>query len=153
MVFDSLDNAQLYYGMGVNIKAALEFFKTYDASLHEAKPLTIDNGITVNRAAFTTAEADAPQLEAHRQFIDVMYVAEGEEALYFQPLNDVPQLSSEYDPAIDACLAPLDKNSASRFHFHSGMFAIFFPDDAHCPSQLFDKPSSVKKLIAKVPIE
>ena len=154
MVFDSLSNAHLYYGLGEGIRAALEFFATYDASSHEGTPLTIGGpapGITVNRAAYTTGPAANPLLEAHRAFIDVMFVAEGEEALYVQPLDTV-HIAKPYDPSIEAALGPLDAQSAARFHFRAGQFAILFPDDAHCPGQLWNNPSAVKKLVAKVPV-
>ena len=150
MVFDDIANAHLYYGLGEGIRQALTFFASYGPESHQATPLKLEGGILVNRTAYPTGERTNPQMEGHRQFIDVMYMAEGEEALFFLPLSEAEGLQA-YDPAIEACLCPLHPQ-ASRFHFQAGRFAIFFPDDLHCPGQLWDKPADVKKLIAKVPV-
>lgn len=149
MVFDSIQNMHLYKGLGEGIQAALAFFTTYDPSAHDTTPLTIAGGITVNRAAYNTATKKAPLFEAHRQYVDVMFMAEGEEALYYLPLAEAEM--GEYDASIDASIGPLS-NNAARFHFCAGQFAIFYPEDAHCPGQLYNMPSRVKKLIAKVPV-
>ena len=50
------------------------------------------------------------------------------------------------------CFSGRSLEDAARFHFRAGQFAVFFPQDAHCPSQLWKMPSNVKKLIAKVPM-
>ncbi len=149
MIFDDLKNAHLYEGLGGDIKKALAFFAEYDAASHQATPVMLEGRITVNRAAYTTSARDDAQMEAHRQYVDVMFLAEGEEALYYKPLEEAEM--RPYDPAVDASLGALEEDAA-RFHFRAGQFAVFFPQDAHCPSQLWKMPSNVKKLIAKVPM-
>ncbi|MDL2217443.1 YhcH/YjgK/YiaL family protein [Christensenellaceae bacterium OttesenSCG-928-M15] len=149
MVFDHIQNRHLYKGLSAGIQTALAYFAQYDAQTHEATPITIAGGFTVNRAAYVTAQKPQPLLEAHQQFIDVMFMAQGEEALYYLPLSQAAM--GGYDAAIDASLGALLKN-ATRFHLSAGQFAIFYPQDAHCPGQLYDMPSDVKKLIAKIPV-
>lgn len=150
MIFDSIANAHLYDGLGEGIRQALAFFAAYDPSGHEATPLTIGDDMLVNRAAYTTGATCNPQMEGHRKYVDVMYMAEGEEALFYLPIGEAADLG-DYNPAIEASLCPLHPE-ASRFRFQAGTFAIFFPEDLHCPGQLWDQSSCVKKLIAKVPI-
>lgn len=153
MVFDSIKNANKYYGLGTKIKTALEYFENYDADKHETTRLDIDgNLIFVLRLSYTTAKSENSLLEAHKDYIDVMYIAGGEERFFVKPLERVEEITKVYDPSIEACLAKIDADCAS-FRFSKGYFCIFFPEDAHCAGQIFDTPSNVKKLIAKVRVD
>ena len=150
MVFDSIENASRYYGLGKGIEQALRYFARYDAAAHATGRVTLDGeNVFINRLSYVTAPHDDALFEAHRDYIDVMFVAEGEERFYTKPLARVAEITTPYDPAIEACLGKIDADAAA-FRFPAGYFCIFFPEDAHCASQLWDQPSAVKKLIAKV---
>lgn len=150
MVFDSIDNAPRYYGLGRGIEQALRYFLAYDAEKHATERVYLDGeNVFINRPAYTTEPHDDALLEAHRDYIDVMYVASGEERFYVKPTARMACVTSQYDPAVDALLGKIDADAAS-FRFPAGYFCIFFPEDAHCAGQLWDAPSEVKKLIAKV---
>lgn len=150
MVFDRLENAKNYYGLGKGIETVLKFFENYDANNHDNSPIEIDGErIVIRRGTYTTSPSDNPQVEAHREYIDVMFVAEGEEAFYYKPLKEVETITKEYDPSIEACLGKIDSDAAF-VRFPKGHFAIFMPQDAHCAGQIWKEPSNVKKLIAKV---
>lgn len=153
MVFDRLENASCYYGMGKGIKTVLEFFAAYDPEKHETCPIEIDGDkIVIRRGEYATAPSEKPLFEAHRQYIDVMFVAQGEEAFYYKPLKELSIITKEYDPSIEACLGEID-NDAAFVRFTEGHFAIFMPQDAHCAGQIWKETSKVKKLIAKVHID
>lgn len=150
MVFDSIQNASRYYGLGAGIERVLRYFADYDASSHTTERVVLDgDNLFINRPMYTTAPNSEGVLEAHRDYIDVMFVACGEERFYTKPLARVSEITSPYDPAIDAALCKLDADAAT-FCFPEGYFCIFFPEDAHLAGQLWDAPSAVKKLIAKV---
>lgn len=150
MVFDSIDNASRYYGLGKGIERALRYFAAYDAAAHTNERVVLDGEeLFINRPSYTTAPHDDAVLEAHRDYVDVMFVAAGEERFYTKPVARMEKVTTPYDPAIEALLGAIDADAAS-FRFPAGYFCIFFPEDAHCAGQLWDKPSEVKKLIAKV---
>jgi len=44
------------------------------------------------------------------------------------------------------------KNDSTLFELTEGMFAIFFPDDLHCPCIKNGENSKVKKLVVKIRI-
>lgn len=150
MVYDRIENAKTYYGLGKGIETALKYFESYDAATHEPVKVVIDGEkIFVNRMCYTTAPNDAALFEAHKDYIDVMFVAEGEEKFFFKPVEELENITKEYDASIDACLATIDGDAMAN-RFKANHFAIFFPQDGHCGNQLWDEPSAVKKLIAKV---
>ncbi len=153
MVFDRLENAASYYGLGRGIEMILKFFAEYDVSQHNNNLIEIEGDkIFIRRGTYTTGPNADPLFEAHRDYIDVMLVAEGEEAFYYKPLAGVSNITKEYDPAIEACLGKID-NDAAKVRFPAGHFAIFMPQDAHCAGQIWDQSSNVKKLIAKVHVD
>ena len=102
----------------------------------------------INALAYETREAE-PLYEAHRQYVDVMYLLEGEETVAYCPLESLDEITTPYDADGDALLG---RSSAapSRVAFKPGDVAIFFPEDAHCPGLRREAPAQVKKLIAKV---
>jgi len=150
MVFDSLEHADRYFGLGKGIEAALRYFAGYDAAAHETGRIHLDgDDLFVNRLTYTTAPNPAALMEAHREYVDVMLVLAGEERFYTKPLALLERVTSGYDPSTDACLGPIDADAAT-FRFPAGYFCLFFPEDAHCAGQLWSEPTEVKKLIAKV---
>lgn len=151
MITDSIQNARLYYGLGPGVAAALKYFAEYDATKHDITPVELTPAITVRRFSYTTAPSNGAKLEAHRDYIDVMLVAEGEEGFYYKPFS-LCENPSPYDPAIDASLADIDADAAF-VPFRAGYFAIFMPQDAHCAGQLYNDPAKVKRLVAKVPVQ
>lgn len=151
MVFDSIEHAAQYSGLGAGIASALAYFASYDASTHATSVVDLADGVYVNRGVYKTAQNDGVQLEAHRAYVDVMFLAAGEEAFYCKPLAAVSSVTTPYNEQMEACLCPLDAD-CMKVRFPAGYFAIFFPQDAHCAGQLWDVPVDVKKLIAKVPV-
>lgn len=88
------------------------------------------------------------KLEAHRKYIDIQLVLEGDETMGWKPLAD--------------CLNPVSEHSMERDirFFHDAPdsyvpvppdhFCIFFPEDAHAP---LVGSGSIRKVIFKVAVE
>lgn len=150
MVFDSIENAPRYFGLGKGIETVLKFFASYDPASHSTEQVVIDGeNIYINRGSYRTAPNPDALFEAHREYIDVMFIADGEEKFFVKPLARLSEITTPYTPEMEACLGKIDSDAAA-FRFPKGHFCIFFPEDAHCAGQLWEQPSDVKKLIAKV---
>ena len=154
MVIDRLDHAAQYYALGKGIETALRFFTAYVDEGHDLPAKTVLDGdrIFINGVNFTSEAKPQGQLEAHRKYIDVMYVVEGEERFFYKPFAEVKQITMPYDAQKECALAEIDADAAQH-HFCAGHFLIFFPQDGHLASQLWDKPCKVRKFIAKVAVE
>jgi len=85
-------------------------------------------------------------LEAHRKYLDVQYVIEGEELMGYAPLG-TQEILEPYKAENDIIFF---KGEKSFIKVSSGMFAIFFPEDVHMPGIRAGKVSDVKKLVIKV---
>ena len=101
---------------------------------------------------YETRSKEESKAEAHRKYIDVMYMVEGTEVVYVKPVHRLQKVTREYDTQIDALLAEIDEDS-SEIRLMPGDFLILFPEDAHAPACSVDQSVHVKKIIGKVKID
>ena len=154
MVIDRLDHAAQYYALGKGIETALRWFAAYADDGRDLPAKTVLNGeqIFINGVNYTSEAKPQGQLEAHKKYIDVMYVVEGEEKFFYKPIAEVKHVTMPYDAEKECQLAEIDADAA-QVRFSAGHFLIFFPQDGHLAAQLWDKPCKVRKFIAKVVVD
>ena len=154
MVIDTLDHASTYRRLGKGIETALRFFQDYqdDGKDLPAKTILDGENIFVNGVNYVSEPKPAGQLEAHKRYIDVMYVVEGEEKFFYKPFAAVESVTMPYSAEKECALAAIDPDAA-QVRFSAGQFLIFFPQDGHLAAQLWDKPCKVRKFIAKVAVD
>jgi len=83
--------------------------------------------------------------EAHRQYMDIQYVASGVELMGFANLNYLRV--GGYDESKD--FVP-GFGEGTFFEMHAGTFTIFAPQDAHMPGIATGNPQPVRKIVMKV---
>ncbi|MEA4915754.1 MAG: YhcH/YjgK/YiaL family protein [Christensenella sp.] len=154
MVIDLLDHAAQYYALGKGIETALRWFAGYKDDGHDLPAKTVLDGerIFVNGVNYTSEAKPQGQLEAHKKYIDVMHVVEGEEKFFYKPIAEVKHVTMPYDAEKECQLAEIDADAA-QVRFPAGHFLIFFPQDGHLAAQLWDKSCKVRKFIAKVAVD
>lgn len=99
----------------------------------------------INNVEATLADAATQPLEAHREYIDIHVVLDGEERFGWRPLADCAAVRQSYDPAAD-CALYADRPS-SWLTLRPGQAAIVFPEDPHAPVV---GEGRVRKLIGKI---
>lgn len=150
MIYDRIENAKCYYGMGKGIEKALKFLESYDVSKHTPGKIEIEGDqIFANCMSYENHTPEGALIEAHKDYIDVMFVAEGEEKFFFKPIAECEKITKPYDPSIEAALAEIDAD-ATPCRFKANHFAIFLPQDGHCAGLRYDEAVNVKKVIVKV---
>jgi len=152
MIFDRIENAKSYAALGPAWREALRQMEQYDPAAFCRGKTPFGAGLSMAQLEYETKPASQAALEAHRQYADVMFMAEGEELVYWKPAAALSRISSEYDPETDALLAPLDPD-ALPLHLTAGMFAVFLPQDAHAPCCILGAPRTVRRVVIKVPLE
>ena len=152
MIVDSIKNAYLYKGLNPNIDKVLEIAATLKANTFEKGRQVIDGeNLFINYVSYETKAREVSASEAHRLYVDVMYMVEGSETIYVKPAHKLKNITKEYDPSIEALIADLD-DDVTAVRLDEGMFCILFPDDAHAPACICDEAMTVKKIIGKVKI-
>ncbi|PKO23751.1 MAG: YhcH/YjgK/YiaL family protein [Chloroflexi bacterium HGW-Chloroflexi-1] len=89
--------------------------------------------------------------EGHRAYIDVQYVAAGEELIGWVSADRV-QVTKPYDATGDAWLGALPADETTLVHLWPGDLAILYPIDAHAPRLAAGAPAPVKKIVVKVAV-
>lgn len=152
MIFDTIENAKTYKGLNARIDRALEEVAKYTPENYTVGRVELEGeDLFLNLASYDTHPKSEALAEAHRQYIDVMYMVEGEEIIYVKPTDKLQNITKEYDPSIEALLGDLDED-ATPVRLQAGSFVVLFPQDAHSPACCVDAPATVKKIIGKVRI-
>ena len=112
MIFDTIENAKTYKGLNERIDRVLEEVVKYTPENYTTGRVDLDgDNVYMNISAYETKPAAGSLAEAHRQYIDVMYMVEGEELIYVKPTDKLQNITKEYDPSIEALLADLDADA------------------------------------------
>ncbi len=152
MILDKIENRNVYSAVNEGINKVLDFAKDITPETYPTERLYIDGEkLFINFPVYETHSKEDGMTEAHRQYIDVMYMVEGCETVYVKDVNALKNVTKEYDPSIEALLADVD-DDATAVRLEAGSFLILFPEDAHAPAcdTHEAKGVNVKKLIGKV---
>ncbi len=150
MILDRLENADEYRPLGANVAAALDYLRRTNFSQMPAGRQEVDGD-----RVFAVVQRYRPKplaqivWEAHRQYIDVQYVAAGMERMGYAPLGDELRVRRPYDAEKDAILFDAD---GQLFVVSAGQFAVFAPRDVHAPglaTELSDDAAEVCKVVVK----
>jgi len=90
------------------------------------------------------------KFEAHKKFVDIQFIVEGEEQIGVGNLDDFEE-NTEYDGERDIIF--LTQKEGAKVEFKkviAGEYMILTPKDVHMPSIAVDSPSFVKKVVLKV---
>jgi YhcH/YjgK/YiaL family protein len=149
MIFDSLDNFRCYAELHPGFLDIQLFISTTDlAGLATGNYQINDNGAYASVHEYNSRPVKDCFIECHRKYIDVQIIVRGEEKIGFscktscavQPYDeekDLQKLSGKVD---FITMVP-------------GLFAIFFPQDAHEPGVISGSQAvPVKKIVCKVPV-
>ena len=152
MILDTIKNASLYAGIHEGIDKVLSLAKDYTPENYPSGRLNVDgDSVYMIFANYETHTKSGALTEAHRKYIDVMYMVEGSETIYVKPTDKLLNVTKEYDPSIEALLADTDDDTTAVC-LEEGSFIVLFPDDAHAPAcdPLPKTNVKVKKIIGKV---
>jgi YhcH/YjgK/YiaL family protein len=151
MILDRLENADLYRGLGPGIAAALDYLRATDFSRVPLGRQELDGArlfAIVQR--YRTKPLNEAGWEAHRRYLDVQYVVEGDERMGYAPLQAGLAVKQAYDPEKDIAFF---ETWGDLFEVPAGRFAIFAPQDVHAPGLVPGPealPTEVLKVVVKV---
>ena len=149
MIIDKLENSGIYKNLGERILIALDYLQNLDTKkLTEGKFEIEGDKIFALISFYNTKNREDCFPEAHRKYIDVQYVAEGEELIGYVPF-DFQKVHKEYNENYDFMLYDAEP---SFVKINKGMFAIFYPEDLHMPGIKISENLPVKKVVIKVKV-
>ncbi len=153
MILDCMENAGQYAGVAAGLGEILAAELAYAGRPGAAGGEKVHGeAMFINDCRYETKPMDAgARHEAHRKYIDVMYMVEGEEAIYVKPADRLREVTQPYDTSGDALLAAIDGDE-TVVRLRAGQFVVLFPQDAHCPARCAGQKRQVHKLIGKLAV-
>ncbi|MDP2115159.1 MAG: YhcH/YjgK/YiaL family protein [Bacteroidota bacterium] len=147
MILDKLENADIYKCISENLKKGFEFLKNTDLQAIEIGRYEIEGkDVFALVSEYDSKKPEDCRLEAHQIYADIQYIVSGKEAIGFVTLKN-QVITSPYNPEKDIVFF---SGETSPLILESGMFAVFFPQDAHRPCMQINGPEKVKKVVVKV---
>ena len=161
MVFDKIDNIELYKGLSDDIYEGLKYLKEMTPDIapgtYEVTPR-----VKAIVSEYETKEVNENGFEAHRKNIDIQALLIGTERIAFLPVDQLTE-TTPYNDATDAAFYTSDISLQTSSILHQTLvlrpltldlrpsfFALFYPHDAHMPCLCIDAPTKVKKVVIKV---
>ncbi|MBI4027569.1 MAG: YhcH/YjgK/YiaL family protein [Verrucomicrobia bacterium] len=148
MIFDTLEHSALYEHLGAGFARGFRYLQAF-------KPDTPDGRYELDGAnvfalvqGYATTPAAGKKFESHRTYIDLQYVADGEELIQYAPIAaltvDTPYVAK------DDYLLYRDFAPATSLIFAPRHFALFYPNDGHKPCCCVTAPVKVRKVVVKI---
>ena len=149
MIFDSIENAEIYYGLGEKFKTAFEFIKKTDFNSINEERIEIDGeNIFAIADRYKTKNPEDAKWETHRKYIDIQYMISGAENMGFVK-SCYLDILEEYDNENDLEFL---KGLGDFVQVGEGEFVVFFPDDAHMPCLKIKDNDEVFKVVIKIKV-
>ena len=150
MVIDQLPKWRLYTNLP-RLKRAFELLDAPDAAKWPEGRVDLENDlIFAMPQSYLTKPASDGKWEAHRRYIDIQYIVYGAEKMGWAPItNLVP--TGTFDETKDVRFYT---GTGDYITVREGMFAIFYPQDAHMPClRVSRQAQQVRKIVVKVAVD
>lgn len=151
MLATSLELATKYDYLSEKFQKSFEWLKNNDATKLENGRYDICDGAFALVQRYTTVPFEAIRFEAHNDYFDIQYLAQGKESFNVCLRKDC-QVTEE-DPANDMVYlsTPAVYTSVT---LKPGEFAIVPPEEGHQPRIAYQgKPEDVVKVVVKVAVK
>ncbi|MFH1981490.1 MAG: YhcH/YjgK/YiaL family protein [Pseudomonadota bacterium] len=149
MILDVLDNAKCYLILGKGFPEAIGFLQRPDLAELPVGTYKIDGDRVYAMVAKDSGRKKGDALlETHEKYIDIQLVLSGTDEMGWKPKSWCKKPTDEYDAAADIHFFA---DAPDAFlPVSSGLFAIFFPDDAHMP---LISSGAIHKVVVKVAVD
>ena len=150
MIVDKIENLRLYEGAIEGLKEANDFLEDFLKGEKKEGKYEIDGE---NVFAFVSRYepntfSDDMKFEAHRKYIDLQAIIEGDERIDWANLNEVEEVSEEFSKGGD--IAFYKGEEKIKICLHAGEAALLLPLDAHKPGIRFTDCKNVLKAVVKI---
>jgi len=148
MIVDRLENAKLYAGANARLAKAFEHLRKLAAEVPADGKLELDGkDIYAVVQSYETKPLAEKKWEAHKNYLDIQYVAEGQEVMVWAPLGKLSP-AAPYNAEKD--VVNFTDAPGTDVQVEKGSFAVFYPEDGHKPGCQLGASVKVRKIVMKV---
>ena len=150
MIFGNIKDVEEYGFLEENVLKCLEYAKNNELVDFEKGSHEIEgDNLFVNIVEYETTTPENRFWEAHREYLDVHFMLDGEEQINLNFIENMEQ--KEFVPKDD--FLPLEGAANSHVILKKGDFLVCYPHDGHMTAIQVEEPKKVKKAIFKVRIQ
>lgn len=152
MIYDRLENLTTYRGMSKWLDIAIDALADMDlAGMADGEyPIADRDVYCMVQSPALKIPADA-KWETHERYIDIQIGLADGEGIGYAPREDIGDWA-QYDAQKDATISK-SLQEGITLPLARGMFAIFFPQDAHRPCLAMNGGKEGHKAVLKVRVE
>lgn len=148
MIFDTLKNVDNYKGLG-RVYDALKFLSETDFSKIELGRYELDGDNIFYMVQSYDTDPDKTISEAHKKYIDIQYMVEGEEIIGVADISEDKELTEakeENDVWFYNC-------KTEPLVLSAGKYMVLYPNDLHCPGVATNGTAmTCRKVVVKVKV-
>lgn len=150
MIFGTIEKLDEYSFLEPAVRECFEYAKKHELLSYEPGRYIIDGErLFVNLVEYTTTQPEERFWEAHKYYLDVHLMLDGEEQI---DLNFIQNMEQKLFVEKDDFL-PMEGEKNSSVILRKGDFLICYPVDGHRTAVMVEGPETIKKAIFKVRIE
>ena len=151
MIVDVIKNRNTYLKMGDKFDKAFEFIENYMIKeLPIGRYTIMGEDVYAMVQSYETSEDSQKSWETHNRYIDLQFVAQGSEKIYWTNIEGLT-IEKPYDDKSDCAL--FTGRQGTGIKLSDNHFMILFPKDAHKPGCIWDKSQRVKKIVVKIKVD
>lgn len=148
MIFDTLDNVNNYEGLG-RVYTALKFLSETDFSKIDLGRYELDGDNIFYMVQSYDTDPDKTISEAHKKYIDIQYMVEGEEIIGVADIScdkELTEAKEENDVWFYNC-------KTEPLTLSAGKYMVLYPNDLHCPGVATNGTAlTCRKVVVKVKV-
>lgn len=146
MIISSLKYSERVEGLHPQFKRLFDYVKSNNLLDAPLGRIVMDgDDFYINNIEVQGLTREAQVLEMHEVYIDVHILLAGEETFGWKSMEQIENISKEYNPEKDCALS--DDKPTSYTTLKVGEFAIVYPEDPHAPNI---SDGAIRKLVAKI---
>lgn len=138
------------YNLSKRIEEALNIITSLNFESLECGKYVVNEDFYYLVQKYETKSPDKGRYEAHKKYVDIQYIVEGEEQIHVSD-STLMEEDEPYNVETDVIFLKEPKHTLTIV-LTTGKYTIFYPEDAHKPGLYASGCTTVKKILGKVRI-
>ena len=149
MIIDEIRNLKLYKKVPAKV---IDFVSKLNIDTPCGR-YDIDKKCYVNVETYSTKPVASAMYEAHKKYIDIQIVLDGEEKIYYKNKDKISYPQQFDDKGDIGFYNEMISDDDAYVRLDGSNFAIIYPHEGHAPQiQSGEKTARVKKAVVKLPL-